>query len=99
MVTTIAEALGRIKKELAQVLEPAMLTELCREVGHQWRDRLLDPVTTVHLFILQVLHGNTACAHVPHLAGKSFTGSAYCQARGRLPLELFERLLARVVEA
>ena len=99
MVTTIAEALGRIKKELAQVLEPAMLTELCREVGHQWRDRLLDPVTTIHLFLLQVLHGNTACAHVPHLAGKSFTGSAYCQARGRLPLELFERLLARVVEA
>ena len=64
MVTTIAEALGRIKKELARVLEPAMLTELCREVGHQWRDRLLDPVTTIHLFLLQVLHGNTACAHV-----------------------------------
>ena len=99
MVTTIAEALGRIKKELARVLEPAMLTELCREVGHQWRERLLDPVTTIHLFLLQVLHGNTACAHVPHLAGKSFTGSAYCQARGRLPLELFEKLLTRVVEA
>ena len=99
MVTTIAEALGRIKKELARVLEPAMLAELCRELGHQWRERLLDPVTTIHLFILQVLHGNTACAHVPHLAGKSFTGSAYCQARGRLPLKLFEKLLTHVVEA
>ena len=99
MVTTIADAIGRIKKELARVLEPAMLTKLCRDVGHHWRDRLLDPVTTIHLFILQILNGNTACAHVPRLAGKSFTGSAYCQARGRLPLKLFEKLLTRVVAA
>ena len=48
MVSSISETLGRIKKELAQVLEPAMLTELCREVGHKWRDGLLDPVTTIH---------------------------------------------------
>lgn len=99
MVTSLAEALGRIKKDLACVLEPAMLVELCREVGHEWRERLLDPVTTIHLFILQVLNGNTACAHVPHLAGKSFTGSAYCQARSRLPLELFEKLLGRVLQS
>ena len=99
MVTTIADALRRIKDDLARVLEPAVLAELCRALGHQWRDRLLDPVTTIHLFVLQVLHGNTACAHVPHLSEKSFTGSAYCQARGRLPLELFEKLLRRVVDA
>ena len=30
------------------------------QAGHSWRKRLLDPVTTLHLFILQVLHGNTA---------------------------------------
>ena len=33
MVTTIAEALGRIKKELARVLEPAMLAELAASSG------------------------------------------------------------------
>ena len=38
-------------------------------VGHLWRDRILDPVTTVHLFALQILHGNTACPHVPRLGG------------------------------
>ena len=70
MVTTIADALRRIKDDLARVLEPAMLAEVCRALGHQWRDRLLDPVTTIHLFVLQVLHGNTACAHVPHLSEK-----------------------------
>jgi hypothetical protein len=52
-------------------------------VGYQWRTRQLDPVTTVHLFLLQILHGNTACNHLPHLAAQRFTASAYCQARTR----------------
>jgi hypothetical protein len=39
------------------------------------------------------LHGNTACDHVPHLVGGGFTGEAYAQARIRLPLDLFDRLL------
>jgi hypothetical protein len=50
-------------------------------------------VTTVHLFVLQVLHGNTACAHVPRLGAVSCTGEAYGQARARLPLALFRCLL------
>lgn len=95
----ITEALGRVKKDLARVLEPTMLAELCREVGHRWRDRLLDPVTTIHLFILQIVNGATACAHVSHLGGMVFTTSAYCQARARLPLVLMEKLLRRVVQA
>jgi hypothetical protein len=33
---------------------------------------VLDPVTTLHLFILQVLHRNTACSHLPHLSGAEF---------------------------
>jgi hypothetical protein len=32
---------------------------------------------------------------VPHLAGKDVTGSAYCEARARLPLEALQTLLAR----
>jgi hypothetical protein len=57
--------------------------------------RQLDPVTTVHLFLLQILHRNTACAHLPHLAAQRFTASAFCQARTRLPLFVFEQLLRR----
>ena len=56
-------------------------------------------MVTVHGFLLQILHGNSACDHVPHLLGGSFTGEAYCRARSRLPLELFTRLLARVIES
>jgi hypothetical protein len=45
-----------------------------------------------------VLHGNTACAHLPHLAGLSFSESAYCQARARIPLEVFQLLLEQMTQ-
>jgi hypothetical protein len=47
------------------------------------------------MFFLQILYGNAACEFVPHLAGKDVTGSAYCTARGRLPLAALQILLAR----
>src|SRR5260370_9415901 len=99
MVPTITDALRRVKDDLSQLLRPEAILELCRQCGHEWRQRVLDPVTTIHVFALQVLHGNTACAHLPHLANKRFNASAYCQARARLPLELLEKLLQRVCEA
>jgi hypothetical protein len=52
-------------------------------------------VTTVKLFLLQILFGNVACNFVPRLAGKDVTGSAYCEARSRLPLAALELLLSR----
>jgi hypothetical protein len=96
MVTSILRALARIKADVAAHLQAAQVEQLCRELGHTWRDRVLTPVVTVHAFLLQVLHGNTACDHVAHLLGGNFTGEAYGQARRRLPLELFQRLLAAV---
>src|SRR3989442_10290065 len=95
MVGTVMEALRQIKAELGPLLDAPAILALCHEVGYQWRPRLLDPVTTVHLFILQILHGNTACSHLPHLAGQRFTASAYCQARTRLPLGVWQQLLRR----
>jgi hypothetical protein len=69
---------------------------VCREIGYTaWRDRLLTPVTTMQLFLLQILHGNTACSHLPHLSGLRFTAAAYCQARARLPVRFFDLPLER----
>lgn len=96
MIGSILRALGDIKSDVTRHLDGAHVTRLCRELNYSWRCRILDPVTTVHAFLLQVLHGNTACDHVPHLVGKTFSGEAYCEARARLPLELFERLLTAV---
>jgi hypothetical protein len=72
---------------------PAAIEAACRQEGYTWRKRLLDPVVTIYLFLLQVLHGNTACQHVVQFGCWTFTDSAYCQARKRLPLRVFHQLL------
>src|SRR5580765_4723965 len=97
MARSITAAVARIKAEVAQLLTAETIQQVCRDLGYVWRDRLLNPVTTVHLFILQVLHGNTACAHVPRLGGVDCTGEAYGQARARLPLTVLQRLLEGLV--
>lgn len=94
MAITIIDAIARIKADVAYWLSPEAIRSASQAVGHTWRERLLDPVTTVHLFVLQVLHGNTACSHVPRLGGVNCTGEAYNQARSRLPLALLRSLLA-----
>jgi hypothetical protein len=99
MVGSILDALRRIKADVAAHLQAALIEELCHELGYAWRERTLGPVTTIHAFLLQVLHGNTACDDVAHLMGRRFSGEAYAQARARLPLALFERLLAAICRA
>jgi hypothetical protein len=89
---SIPQALARIKGQVTAAVPPALIDRLCRELGHRWRNRDLTPVVTTHLFLQQVLHGNTAVAHLRRLSGLDFTDSAYCQARARLPLALLERL-------
>lgn len=93
MVRMLTEALRQIKDDWAHLLDAPAILAVCREVGYQWRDRVLDPVMTVHLFMLQILHGNTACSHLPHLAGTRFTAAAFCQARTRLPLVVWQQLV------
>jgi hypothetical protein len=96
MVPNITTILQRFTGEWAALLQPEAILTVCREIGYTgWRDRVLTPVTTVQLFLLQILHGNTACSHLPHLSGLRFSAAAYCQARARLPLPLFALLLER----
>jgi hypothetical protein len=63
-----------------------------------WHHSTLTPIVTVQVFFLQILHGNTACEHLSHLAGLSFTAAAYCRARMRLELAVLRLLLSRCVE-
>lgn len=48
--------------------------------------------------MLQVLHGDIACQGLRHLSGLTFTATAYCRARNRLPLEVCQRLRRSFVE-
>jgi hypothetical protein len=70
MVPNMTAILQRLTGEWAALLHPDAILAACGEVGYtRWRDRVLTPVTTVHLFLLQILHGNTACSHLPHRSG------------------------------
>lgn len=99
MFQRLHTALQHIQRDLAQVLEPAQITAACQEAGYCFRQRLLDPVTTIHRFILQILKGNFAIARLQDFSTKVFTAAAYCKARTRLPLPVLQALLRSVGSA
>lgn len=94
-MASISCVLSRIKRDLRPFLSDTMIESCAREAGHVWRERQLGPVQTVHLFILQVLHFNTAMTHLRHLAKASIQAPAYCRARMRLPLKVLQDLLVQ----
>ena len=84
--TSVAE----LKASVHETLDPDEIQRACLEAGHAWRHRVFDPVTTIWLFTLQLIHSNTACTHVVRLLpGVKGTDSGYCQARSRIPLAVF----------
>lgn len=99
MFANVHAALRRIQSELAQILDAEQILAVCREAGHQFRQRVLDPVTTIHLFVVQILHGNCAIARLKDFTDKVFSEAAYCKARARLPLAVLRGLLERVGHA
>lgn len=99
-MASIAATLDRIKLDPLGALGRDAVGEVCRELGYVgWRDRELDPATTLALFVQQVIHGNAPCTEVRHIAGKDFSASAWCQARSRLPLGVYQAMLTRVCDA
>lgn len=96
MFQRLASALQHIQQDLAHVLDAARITKACAEVGYHFRSRLLNPITTIHLFVLQILQGNFAVARLQDFTERAFTEAAYCKARGRLPLAVLQTLLRRV---
>jgi hypothetical protein len=99
MTATITQVVKQFQQDWTSQLEPDAILTACRGAAHQWRERLLDPVTTIQLFFVQILHGNTACTHLRHLTKLNVTASAYCQARMKLPLAVFQQLLRSVSDA
>lgn len=95
MPPRIIPILDRVRQDLAEVLSRQAIEQACQAAQYRWRRRVLDPATTIYLFLLQVLHGNTACRHVVQFGSWSFTDVAYCLARKRLPLAVFHHLVAQ----
>ena len=99
MTATLTQVVKQFQQDWTNQLAPEAIRMACRDSAYRWRERRLDPVTTIQLFFVQILHGNTACTHLRHLTKLDVTASAYCQARMKLPLAVFEQLLRSVSNA
>src|SRR5688572_19221899 len=100
MVPTIITMLQRFADEWAMLRQPDAILAVCHEIGDTaCRDRLLMPVTIMPRFLLRVLHGHTACSHMPHLSGLRFTAAASYQACASLPSHCLDLRLERFSHA
>ena len=95
-MASMAAVLERFKEDPLQAIQADLVEATCRQQGYQWRERKLSPAVTIGLFIQQILQANACCQTVRHLARQEFTGAAWCQARARLPLAVYQSLLAKV---
>src|ERR1019366_3362098 len=100
-MASIASSLQRIKDNPLGAIDRKLVESVCREHNHIFRDRELDPATTLALFMQQIVHGNTPLSEVRHIAAAMdwpdaapvFTAQAFCAARARLPLAVYQTLL------
>lgn len=94
-MVSITDVLRHFKQNWTEELSPSAIAQACRDAGMRWNESALNPVVTLQIFFVQILHGNTAIEHLKHLTGKAFAASAYCQARMRVSLEALHLLLER----
>lgn len=92
-MASLVSATRRIKDDPGSIIDSAFVEESCARRYPAWRDRVLSPLRTLEAFATQIAHGNTAIAHVVRLMNGEFSESAYCQARQRLPVDVFRDLL------
>lgn len=95
----IGSILRQFRQDPARHIEPESIHAACRSVGHVWRNCLLNPVAVVHWFVIQITLGNTSLKHITLLGGRRFSDAAYCLARARLPLAVFQAVLRNMVKA
>lgn len=100
MAVSMSCAIARLRRSSPEHLLPdESFDPLCLQAGHLWRERLFTPRITLRLFLIQILHGNTAMTHLRHLSRLGFAAASYCQARSRLPLAAMQALLAGMVDS
>lgn len=91
-MASVRRSIERIKSDPTKFLASQLILRACEGVGHQYRDRVLGPVATIQAMFVQAVHGNMPIGGVVRLHREAFSASAYCQARQRIPLEVFFRL-------
>jgi hypothetical protein len=90
----ISQVLARLKLDPVGDLPIAERVEqLCSEHHVVFRDRLLTPLVTFRLFLIQILQGNCSITALRQHSGIDFAKSSYSDSRTRLPLQLLQSLL------
>ena len=92
---SITDVIRNFKLRWTEELQAPAIAKACRDAKMSWIESALNPVVTVQVFFLQILHGNTACKHLSHLAKIPFTAAAYCKARVRFSYSALAGLVAR----
>ena len=80
-MATLTDSLRHVKAHFQDLLPDRLIRQACRDVGHRWRDRRLDPTVTTYRLLQQVLDGNPAVGELRHHSRLDFSDSAYCQGR------------------
>ena len=62
MFTHFPRVLEQIQSNLTDYLQVDTVVAAFRQAGLSWRKRVLDLLTTLRLFVLQILNGNIAIA-------------------------------------
>jgi hypothetical protein len=93
-MATVSDSLLQIKGRLDELFPEKEIFAICRQLGHKFRKRVLDPAVTAHLFVLQLL-AKVAMENLCHVARISVSATAICNAKKRLPVKLLMELVAR----
>jgi len=96
-MASIASTVADFKRHPQRYLPDDLICDALMAAGHVWRDRLLGPVLTVQLMVLQVLLGNVSGRSLLRRANLSVSDTAYFNARTRLPLDVLRRLLRQTL--
>ncbi len=96
-MTSIRSIVQRVKDDARCILDPKLVIDICIAAGHQWRTRQFDPVMTLSIMMLRVVHA-TSYRGALRIAGVDADPSALCRACRRLPLEVIQRLFLALSE-
>lgn len=96
-MATIPRALSQVKCQLDRFVTTEDVEDLCRQSGHPFRrGKQGGPAGYVHQMLLQLLAA-VSLAGVRHVSKVPVSKQAVQQSRSRLPLEVWRRLVDRVL--
>ena len=95
-MASIPAIVDRFKADPQSFLDDSIIQQACADAGHTWRRRVLGPVVTVRLLIVQMLFGNVSCRRLTRIADLAVSVTAYVNARMRLPIDVLGMVLWRL---